>query len=77
MSSNISIVCKYRIFLPTCLVRIRIVKVEIHSFHLKESSNDKSKKQDQVSACLGVGGVDRRLHYIKVTTSSVGDFNNI
>lgn len=40
-------------FLPTCLMRIRIVKVKIYSLYLKESSNDKPKKQDRVSACWG------------------------
>lgn len=47
-------------FLPTCLMRIRIVEVKTYSLYLEESSNDKPKMQDQVSACLGGWGEDRQ-----------------
>lgn len=64
-------------FLTICLMRIRIVKVKMYSFYLKESSNDKLEKHNQVSACLGQGQIDRRLRYIKAVISSFGDFSNI
>lgn len=49
------------IFLPTCLMKIMIVKVKMYSFYLKESSNDKLKKHDRVLACLGMGGNRQKI----------------
>lgn len=37
-------------FLHTCVRRKRIIKVKVYSLHLKESNNDKLKKQGQVPA---------------------------